>query len=209
MTPFTHLVTSERELRELIPPPTGRPVLKERRTLDEHCRALIARSPFVLIGTAGADGRCDVSPKGDVPGFVHVLDDRRLVIPDRPGNRRLDGMRAILENPHVGLLFLVPGKEETLRVNGRAVITRDPALLARFAVDGKTPLLALGVEVEECFMHCAKAFKRSRLWQPATWPDPSALPSLGQILFDQIKPDGTTAAAIDREIQEGYASRLY
>ncbi len=208
MTPFTHLVTSARELRELVAPPTGRAVLKERRSLDEHCRAFIARSPFVLVATAGPDGRCDVSPKGDVPGFVHVLDDHRLVIPDRPGNRRLDGMTAILDNPHVGLLFLVPGKEETLRVNGRACITRDPALLARFAVAGKTPQLAFGVEVEECFMHCAKAFKRSRLWEPATWPDPATLPSLGRILHDQIKPEGTVEQ-LERDIQDGYATQLY
>lgn len=209
MSPFSHLVTSERELRDLVPPPSGRAVLKERRALDEHCRAFIARSPFVLMATAGADGRCDVSPKGDAPGFVQVLDDHRLVIPDRPGNRRLDGMRAILENPQVGLLFLVPGKEETLRVNGRACITRDPELLARFAVNGKTPALAFGVEVEECFMHCAKAFKRSKVWEPATWPDPATLPSLGRILFDQIKPEATTVEQVEREIQDGYTKRLY
>ena len=209
MTPFSHLVRTEDELREIVGTPSGRAVLKEQKALDEHTRAFIARSPFVLVATAGADGRCDVSPKGDAPGFVLVLDDHRLLIPDRPGNRRLDGMRAVIENPHIGLIFLVPGKEETLRVNGRAWITRDPELLARCAVGGKLPQLALGVEIEECFMHCAKAFKRSRLWEPTTWPEPGALPSLARILYDQIKPAGTTVEEVERDIQHGYATRLY
>src|SRR5213078_1185030 len=126
----------------------SRSILKERPALDVHCRGFIALSPLVLIGTSGADGCCDVSPKGDAAGFVLVLDDQRLVIPDRPGNKRLDGMRNLVANPHIGLIFLVPGREETLRVNSRAWITRDPALLEQCVVQGKTPLLAYGVEVE-------------------------------------------------------------
>lgn len=207
---FRDLVTSEESLRAVVggePSEVAR--RKELTALDKHARAFIANSPFLLLGTSGPDGRCDVSPKGDAPGFVQVLDDHRLIIPDRPGNRRLDGMRAIIDNPHVGLIFLVPGKEETLRVNGRAWITRDPELLARSAVGGKLPQLALGVEVEECFMHCAKAFKRSRLWEPTTWPEPGALPSLARILYDQIKPTGTTVEEVERDIQHGYATRLY
>ena len=161
MDPFEYVIREEGELREIVGVPVARSVQKERSTLDRHCRAFIARSSFLLIATAGADGRCDISPKGDAPGFVLVLDDRRLVIPDRPGNKRLDGMKNLLANPHVGLIFLVPGREETLRVNGRAWITRDPELLERSAVQGRTPSLAIGVEVEQCFLHCAKAFRRS------------------------------------------------
>ena len=129
MHPFEHVVMSEQELRQIVGTPASRSVLKERTALDEHCRAFIGQSPFVLVATAGKDGRCDVSPKGDVPGFVRIIDERRLVIPDRPGNKRLDGMRNLLVNPHVGLIFLVPGREETLRINGRAWITRDPSVL--------------------------------------------------------------------------------
>src|SRR5438876_9871583 len=139
---FRHVVTTESGLRELVGSPSERALKKDVAVLDEHCRAFIARSPFLLLATASGSGTCDVSPKGDAPGFVRVLDDRRLVIPDRPGNKRLDGMRNLVANPHIGLIFLVPGREETLRVNGRAWITRDPALLEQCVVQGKTPLLA-------------------------------------------------------------------
>ena len=204
MDPFEHVVVSEQELRQIVGPPIARAVLKERAALDEHGRAFIGHSPFVLVATAGRDGRCDVSPKGDAPGFVRVLDEHRLVIPDRPGNKRLDGMRNLLTNPHVGLIFLVPGREETLRVNGRAWITRDPRILELCVVQEKTPLLAVGVEIEECFMHCAKAFRRSSLWFPEVWPTPEVLPSMACVLFDQIKPEGVTVHDYEREINEGY-----
>jgi PPOX class probable FMN-dependent enzyme len=160
MGPFRDVVSTPDELRALLGEPSDVARKKQVDRLDEHCREFIARSPFVLLATSDAAGRCDVSPKGDPAGFVLVLDERHLVIPDRPGNRRLDGMRSILANPHVGLLFLVPGRGETLRVNGHASIVRDAELLARLAVGGKTPRLAIGVEVEEVFLHCAKAFKR-------------------------------------------------
>jgi PPOX class probable FMN-dependent enzyme len=203
-------VTSEQELREIIGTPASRPVQKERPTLDTHTRAFIARSPFLLIATAGADGRCDVSPKGDAPGFVLILDDTRLVIPDRPGNKRLDGMTNLLANPHVGLIFVVPGREETLRVNGRAWITRDTALLEQMVVEGKTPRLAIGVEVEQCFMHCPKAFKRSHLWAPEQWPASDALPSMARVLFDQIQPAGITREDFERDVAASNAmSCLY
>jgi PPOX class probable FMN-dependent enzyme len=209
MAAFEHIVTSEAELREILGKPGDRARQKERPSLDEHARAFIARSPFVLLATAGGDGRCDVSPKGDAPGFVLVLDEHRLVIPERPGNRRLDGMSSILANPHVGLLVVVPGREETLRVNGRAWITRDPGLLARMEAQGRAPLVAIGVEVEQCFMHCAKAFRRSRLWTPEGWPAPDALPSMACVLFDQIRPAGVTLEDYERDIEEGYRKRLY
>ena len=208
MEPFEHVVKDEHELQRLIGTPSSRATLKERRSLDDHCRAFIGASPFVLLATANQDGRCDVSPKGDAPGFVRVLDDHRLVVPDRPGNKRLDGMRNLVANPHVGLLFLVPGREETLRVNGQAWITQDPDLLAMCAVEGKTPLLAIGVKVEECFMHCAKAFRRSRLWTAETWLPSEALPSMACVLFDQIQPAGLTANDYERDIDEGYR-KLY
>lgn len=209
MSVFDHVVTSEQEIREIVGVPAARSVQKERSTLDAHFRAFIAHSPFLLMATADADGRCDVSPKGDAPGFVLVLDERRLVIPDRPGNKRLDGMANLLANPHVGLIFLVPGREETLRVNGRAWITKDPVLLGRCVAQGKTPLVAFGVEVEQCFLHCVKAFRRSHLWVHDEWPSPDALPSLAQVLFDQIQPAGVTLQDYACEIEEGDRKRMY
>lgn len=197
---FQDLVQSEAELRTLVGEPSVRARLKQLAELDAHCRAFIARAPFVLVATADAAGRCDVSPKGDAPGFVRVLDDRHLLVPDRPGNRRLDGMRNILANPHVGLLFIVPGREDTLRVNGRAWVTRDATLLADCAVDGKVPPLGIGVEVEECFLHCARSFKRARLWQPGAW-DAAGLPSMQRMMWDQIPAcrAGTTFEAFERD----------
>jgi PPOX class probable FMN-dependent enzyme len=209
MPTFNDIVTSESELRSILGVPMARSVQKERPSLDAHSRAFIALSPFVLMATSGADGSCDVSPKGDAPGFVLVLDEQRLVIPERPGNKRLDGMANILANPHVGLLFVVPGREETLRINGRAWITRDAPLLHRMAAHGKTPQVAVGVEVEQCFMHCAKAFRRSQLWTHQQWPHPDALPSMACVLFDQIRPEGLTLQDYERDIEEAYTKRLY
>ena len=209
MTPFNHIVTSEQELRDLLGAASPRSILKERRALDEHCRAYIAASPFLVMATSGSDGSCDVSPKGDAPGFVAVLDDRHIVIPDRPGNKRFDGMKNLLTNPHIGLIFLVPGREETLRINGRAWITRDPKLLARCVAHDKTPQLAIGVEVEQCFLHCQKAFLRSKLWRHAEWPAPDALASMAQVLHDQIKPADITAQQYECEMEERNRTQLY
>jgi PPOX class probable FMN-dependent enzyme len=206
---FRDLVTSVRELQDLLGEPSELAIRKELSALDEHFRTFIARSPFLLLASAGASGRCDVSPKGDAPGFVRVLDDKHLVIPDRPGNRRFDGMRNILENPHVGLIFLIPGREDTLRVNGRAWITRDPELLEAVTAMGKRPPLAIGVEVEQCFLHCAKAFKRSHLWQPEHWPDAATVPSPARMYWDQAKPTGKSVEDVERDLQESYRTRLY
>jgi PPOX class probable FMN-dependent enzyme len=199
-----HAVTSEAELRTLYGQPGERAVAKERPVLNEDCRAFIAHSPFLVMGTAGADGRCDVSPKGDAPGFVHVLDERHLAIPDRLGNNRLDGLRNIVENPHVGLIFFIPGREDTLRVNGRARVVCDEALLERLGVNGKRPVTALLVEVEQCFMHCARAFKRAGLWEPDRWPDTSAVRSMQRMIWDLLptKPAGKTVEQYERESQE-------
>jgi PPOX class probable FMN-dependent enzyme len=198
------VIASERELRALYGHPGERAVAKERPALNADCRAFIAHSPFLVMGTAGADGRCDVSPKGDAPGFVHVLDDHHLVIPDRLGNNRLDGLRNILNNPHVGLIFFIPGREDTLRVNGRARIVRDEALLERLAVNGKRPITALVVEVEQAFMHCARAFKRAGLWQPERWPDAGAVRSMQRMIWDLLpdRPAGQTVDEYERDSNE-------
>ena len=209
MTAFQKPVTTEAELRDLIGEPSVLALAKQLGTLDVHCREFIARSPFLLLATSSASGQCDVSPKGDAPGFVLVLDERRLLIPDRPGNKRLDGMRNLLQNAHVGLIFLIPGVEETLRVNGRGWIVRDEDLLARCEVKGKVPRLAIGIEVEEAFIHCAKAFKRSGLWEPERWPDLGGLASPAKMLYDHTRPPGTTVEDMDRVLQESYTKRLY
>jgi uncharacterized protein len=205
---FRDLVTSEDALRTLVGTPSELALKKQIAVLDAHCRDFIAHAPFVLIATSGADGTCDVSPKGDAPGFVRVLDERHLAIPDRPGNKRLDGMRNILGNPHVGLIFLIPGRRETLRVNGRACITQNQDLLGSLIAMGKRPLLAIGVEVEEVYLHCAKAFIRSSLWQPDRWPKVERLATAAQMFWDQAKP-ACTVEELAQHIDEGYAKRLY
>lgn len=207
--PFTNLISTEAELRKVIGFPSERAVRKQIPVLDEHCQAFIGRSPFLLIGSANACGECDVSPRGDVAGFVLVLNEKMLVIPDRPGNRRVDTLCNILENPHVGLLFMIPRIRETLRVNGNACILQDDDLLKRLSVQRKKPLLAIGVEVKEVFLHCAKAALRSHLWEPARWADPSGLASAGQILFTHTKPVSQTAQDIDRLLQHEHKTELY
>ena len=185
-------IENTERLRETYGPPSERSLKKQLSRFDKHCRDFIARSPFLVIASSDPSGRCDASPKGDAPGFVQVLDDTRLVVPERNGNKRLDGMKNLLANPHVGLIFILPGSDYTLRVNGRASITRDPALLSPMTVQGVTPQLAVGVHVESTFFHCSKAFLRSRLWKHETWPDLGTLPSYACALFTQIKPSNAT-----------------
>ena len=186
-----------KRLREIIdtPKPDAPAMRKQHAPLDAHDRAFIGRSPFVLLASASRDGRCDVSPRGDLPGFVHVADARTLIIPDRPGNRRLDSYQNILANPQAGLLFLVPNVDETLRVNGRAWLTEDADALGPLAMEGKPPRLGIVLEVEEVFFHCARAFRRAHLWEPDAWIERSELPTLGQILYDQL-------AAADMSVDE-------
>ena len=193
---FQKIVTSEEELRRTLGYPSERAVGKQRASLDTHCRAFIARSPFLVLGTSNAAGQCDVSPKGDPPGFVHVIDDTHLIIPDRPGNRRLDGLRNILDNPHVAMIFFVPGRGETLRVNGRAWIVEDEELLEPLAVEGKRPRYGIGVEIEEVFLHCPRASMRACLWSSERQAEPDALPSMARMLWDQlpVKPAGFASA---------------
>jgi len=184
-------------LRAVYGDPSERALKKEMRRLDHHCRAFIAVSPFVVLATSGADGRQDCSPRGDAPGFVQVVDEQTLLVPDRRGNNRVDSLANVLENPHVGMLFMVPGMNETLRVNGRGRIVRAQAVLAPLAVRGRVPRSALRVEVEEVFLQCAKALVRSRLWDADARIDRSAFPTMGRMLADQI--DGVDAERFDRE----------
>ena len=200
-------ISNKDDLRGFFGEPSERAAKKDIGRLDKHCRNFIALSPFCVLSTADADGRADASPKGDAPGFVAVLDDHTLVIPDRPGNNRVDSMQNILDNPHVGLIFFVPGMNETLRVNGRARITTEAELLAPLAVRGKAPQAGLVVEIEEVFLHCAKALMRSRLWDPETQIDRKSFPSLGRMLADQI--EGQDPEQAERAIEEGYRTKLY
>ncbi|OFW77123.1 MAG: phosphohydrolase, partial [Alicyclobacillus sp. RIFOXYA1_FULL_53_8] len=174
---FEQRISTEEELRELLGYPSELVRQKVINHWDRHYREFIDLSPFILMSTANLHGECDVSPRGDSPGFALVLDDKHLVIPERPGNRRMDSLRNILSNPYIGLIFLIPGLEETLRVNGKASILRDESLLGTMGVNGRTPMVAIGIEVEECYIHCAKSLKRSRLWQAETWPDLAVLPN--------------------------------
>lgn len=190
-------VSSPEELRESYAKPQGRAVAKQMDRLDRHCRDFVALSPFFLLSTAGADGRLDCSPRGDMPGFVRTPDDRTLLLPDRPGNNRLDSLTNIAENPQVGLLFLVPGFNDTVRVNGRAAISTDAALCAEFAVNGKPARSVIRVTVQEVYFHCAKALMRSRLWAPDAQRDRTAFPSFSRILADQTGEGDANATDAD------------
>ena len=181
--------------------------LKLLDALDEYAVDFIARSPFLVLSTSDPEGHQDASPKGDGPGFVLVEDERTLVIPDRLGNRLIMGHLNLLANPQVGLLFLIPGTNETLRVNGRAALTRDPALLERLAARGRPAVLAIRVRVEEVFFHCAKAFLRSELWQPDTWPERKKI-SFGKMFAKKLSADDAVAQQIDSAIEENYRTEL-
>jgi PPOX class probable FMN-dependent enzyme len=206
---FEGVITSEAELREFIPEPRGSGAWDKSLTIvDDHSAAFIAKCPFVLVATSDASGKMDVSPKGDPPGFVRVLDEHTIAIPDRPGNGRADTFRNILANPRIGLYFLVPGRQETLRINGGARLVRDQWLLDEMAVKGRPAQVAVVVDVEEVFFHCAKCIVRSQLWDAEHWLDASDLASMGQVMRDQIKLD-VPAEAIDRSLQKDVETRLY
>ncbi|WP_395677833.1 pyridoxamine 5'-phosphate oxidase family protein [Inquilinus sp.] len=176
-------------------------------SIDPHARAFIGLSPFLVIATAGADGSADASPRGDAPGFVAVVDRKTLLIPDRRGNNLCDSLSNVVENPKVGLVFFVPGVNETLRVNGGAEITSDPELLEPMAVEGKVPTSALKVTVEQLYFHCGKALIRSRLWDPAVQIERRSFPTLGKILADQIK--GLDSDEVQSGLETAYKDRLY
>ena len=194
-------------LREIYPPAIERAVLKSLTRLDGHCRRFIEKSPFLCLSTQGHNG-ADVSPRGDRPGFVHILDDSTLAIPDWRGNNRLDSLTNVTQNPQVGLLFLIPGVDETLRVNGTAVIGIDPEVTQSWNVNGKHPASVLIVTIHEAFLHCAKALIRSRLWHDDYKIDRAELPSYGQMLKDQIDVKDS-AAELEISIADAYKNRLY
>jgi uncharacterized protein len=194
-------------LRESYGAPSERALKKQLSRIDRHCRDFIARSPFLVIASADPSGRCDASPKGDAPGFVQVIDDTTLLIPDRLGNNRIDTLANLLARPGIGLIFFVPGINETLRVNGRACIITDPALLEPLAVNGKVPRSAILVTAEEIYFHCGKALIRSDLWNPDKQVRRSDFPSLGRILADQI--GGISVEESERYTAESYKTRLY
>lgn len=175
--------------------------------LDRFCRDFIALSPFLVLASADGEGRADASPRGDGPGFVQVLDDRTLLIPDRRGNNRVDSYSNVLSAPGVGLIFFVPGINETLRVNGRARITTDATLLAPLAMQEKAPKLGVIVEVEEAYFHCGKALIRSKLWAPESQVERGSFPTLGRIVAEQTR--AIDAAEADANVEEGYRTRLY
>lgn len=175
-------VTSLDDLAAIYEPPTERAVRKQIDRLDEHCRAFIAASPFVLLATSSPEHGADCSPRGDQPGWVEVADERTLLLPDRRGNNRIDSVRNIVLSPRIGLLFMVPGVNETLRVNGEAHLSVEPDLLTRFAVEGKLPKSVIVVGVKEAFIQCARALVRSDLWNPAKLVERSSLPSMGTML---------------------------
>jgi uncharacterized protein len=201
-------LSSRDELRALYKQPGDNAVRKELKALDHHCKGFLARSPFVLIGSSDGNGNSDVTPKGDKPGFAAVLDDSTIAIPDRPGNNRLDTLENVIANPSVGLLFLIPGMNETLRVNGDARITADPALRERLQAEGRPPTTVMVVSVKAAYMHCAKAFMRSELWKPDSWIDRSKLPTLGQILKDQLAL-ADSAEATDRWLDDAYEKSMW
>jgi PPOX class probable FMN-dependent enzyme len=200
-------VTDAEALRALVGEPTARVADKVRTRLDEVDRQWLDASPFCLIATADADGRCDVSPKGDPPGATLVLDDTTIVIADRPGNRRVDGFHNLLANPQVGLIFLVPGRGDTLRINGRARLAREAPFFDRLTVKGHRPQLALVVDVDEVFFHCSKAFLRSKLWQPQSW-DHAGLPSRARIAQKLERPEDSLET-LEAYYGPAYADKLY
>ena len=203
-----HVIGTLEELRGRYGEPSDRAVRKSLDRLDRHCRRFIELSPFVVLATAGADGRVDCSPRGDPAGFVAVLDDRTVLLPDRPGNNRIDSLGNVLENPCVGMLFMIPGVDETLRLNGRATLITDPARLEPLSVRGRAPRSGLVIEVEEVFLQFTKALVRSRLWAEESRVERrAALPSFGQMLADHVGlPDGET---VDREIRARVRKTLY
>jgi PPOX class probable FMN-dependent enzyme len=202
-----YCINSVEQLRELIGEPY--PIVRHKllSALDEMAADFIKRSPFVVLGTADADGNMDVSPKGDGPGFVEVENETTLLIPDRAGNKLIFSLQNILANPHVGIIFMVPGTDETLRVNGIAELTADPAITSRLAARGKPAQLAIRVSIRECFFHCAKAFRRSQLWNHEQWPPPMRV-SFGKLLAAKMGGGKDLAEQIDAQCEADYKTNL-
>ncbi len=205
---FRDVVTSVEQLRDVVGTPGHRAAQKVVPILDEYCRRFIATSPFLLLATANQRGEMDVSPKGDPAGFVHVLDEKTLAIPDRLGNRRIDSFRNIVENPNVGVIFIIPGTEHTLRVSGKAQIVRDIELRETMTMNNKVPDHALVVSVERVLFHCPKCAIRSHLWDPEAWPDPADIPTLAETLVAHSKL-AESVADVQAVIDHDAVERLY
>ena len=202
-----HRITTVEQLRAILGEPNAMTPKKLLSELDEMAIDFIRRSPFLVLGTADADGNQDASPKGDGPGFVAVENASTLLIPDRRGNKLLFSLQNILVNPHVGIIFMIPGTDETLRVNGSAELTSDPVLLERLSARGTPAQLAMRVTVRECFFHCAKAFIRSQLWNPETWPVRKQI-SWGKYLASKVGAGEEVATKIDEHVQQDYKNNL-
>lgn len=205
-------ITDEQSLRNLFPATHGLAIQKCQSSLDKHAQAFIKRSPFVCIGTQDLDGKADVSPRGDPVGFVKILDQHTLAIPDRPGNNRIDSLTNIIANPSVGLLFIIPGFDDTLRVNGQASLVTDPEILESMSVNDRIPKLAIIVKVSTVFIHCAKAFRRSQLWNPDHFQDRSEMPSLIKIVLDQTTgapSDADEMRKLDDGLEDSYKRTMY
>jgi uncharacterized protein len=203
---------TETQLRDKMGFAGGLAVQKSRLALDKHSRKFISLSPFLVLSTSSAEGKADVSPRGDPPGFVHIIDDTTLLIPDRPGNNRLDTMVNIAQNPNVACLFFIPGFEDTLRVAGKASITDDPTLLRHCIVNGKQPTVGVVVKVEEAFIHCAKALRRSKLWHDDYKQDRSQMPSIARIVLEQVEGDTVDEAVVceaDVSVEQNYRNEMY
>ncbi|GAB3176854.1 MSMEG_1061 family FMN-dependent PPOX-type flavoprotein [Telluribacter humicola] len=206
---FEDVVASRDELHSLLGVPSEVVRNKVISYIDTHCQEFISRSPMLFVATSDASGRCDVSPRGDKAGFVLVLDEKRLVIPERPGNKRFDTLGNIIDNPQVGLIFIIPGLEETLRVNGKAKVIKDKGIMALLESHGTIPTVGIGIEVEECYIHCAKSFKRAQLWDSSSWLEKDRLPKPASILAAHIKDPKLTEAQISTALKESYEKRLY
>lgn len=200
-------VTTVEELEEIIGTPSDYVALKSTPWVTPLVRQFVMSSPYFLMGTANSEGTCDVTPRGDPPGSLLFLDDSTLVIPERPGNRRVDSMRNIVSNPHVGLLFLIPGTDETVRINGRATISRQPELRSQLAMKGKEPLVVIVIEIEEVFTHCARSILRSKLWDSESWPDTDTIPTLAAMIAEQT--NSTPPDESNGKRNEEYRTRLY
>lgn len=206
------VVSDEETLRGLFPPTHALAAIKSLDVLDKHAQDFIKRAPFVCVGTQDMDGKADVSPRGDPVGFVQILDEHTLAIPDRPGNNRLDTLVNIVANSNVGLLFLIPGYDETLRINGKATLVIDPELLKRMSVNDRVPKMAIVVKVSEVYLHCAKALRRSHLWNPDHIQDRKEMPTLMNILLDQttgLPSDDDEMRKLDAGLEEGYKKSMY
>jgi PPOX class probable FMN-dependent enzyme len=208
MSPFANALTSTEDLRTIYQPASDRAWAKDVGALDEAARALIAASPLCLVGTHDAEGRADVTPRGGPAGFVAVLDDHHLAIPDATGNNRLDTLTNVIDSGHAGLLFLIPGRDQTLRVNGPACVTADPDVLARVPAVGKPPRTVIVVRADEVYAHCPKAFIRSKLWDPATWPAPDTVPSPAEVMLAHLRDPTRSLAEEEEYLAEALRSRL-